>query len=128
MGAASSHVLGSLGLTGLFVMEYVDGMMHTRFNDSSSPYIVLLESIIPGKSLAKFKLIGLDDLIDSLQNDTKRQIYPNGHIHAKVFCDWWQAANVLVDSSALVNILPPNCTNDWSQIWSPISSPFVVAV
>ena len=76
--------------------------LHTRFNDTSTPpYIVLLESRIPGKNLGRFNLIAMGDLIDSLLGDTKRQIFPNGRNQAKVFCDRWQAANVLVDSPEL---------------------------
>ena len=77
--------------------------LHTRFSDTSTPppFIILLESRIRGKSLGRFNLIAMADLIDSIISDTKRQIFPNGRNQAKVFCDQWQAANVLVDSPEL---------------------------
>ena len=62
---------------------------------------MLLESRIPGKGLGRFNLIALGDLIDSVISHTRRQIFPNGRNQAKVFCDRWQAANVLVDSKEL---------------------------
>ena len=62
---------------------------------------MLLESRIPGKSLGRFNLIALGDLIDTIIRDTKRQVFPNGRNQAKVFCERWQAANVLVDSATL---------------------------
>ena len=74
------------------------GSLHTLFSDTLTPrFIVLLESRIPGKSLGRFNSIALGDLIDSIISDTKRQIFPNGRNQATVFCDRWQAANVLVD-------------------------------
>ena len=78
------------------------GILHTRLDDNSSlPFIVVLESRIPGKSSGRFNLIALGDLIDSIIRDTKRQIFPNGRNQAKVFCARWQTANVLVYSTAL---------------------------
>ena len=62
---------------------------------------MLLESRIPGKSLGRFNLIALGDLIDSIISETRRQIFPNDRNQAKVFCDRCQAANILVDSPAL---------------------------
>ena len=78
------------------------GTVHSRFDDNSSPpFIVLLESRVPGRSLGRFNLIALGDLIDTIIKDTKRQIFPNGRNQAKVFCERWHAANILVDSVAL---------------------------
>ena len=65
-----------------------DSSLHTRIdNTSSPPFIVLLESRIPGKNLGRFNLIALKDFIDSLISDTKRQIFPNCRNQAKVFCE-----------------------------------------
>ena len=90
------------GFQGPLFWSNPEGTMNTRFDDNSSaPFIVLLESRIPGKSLVRFNLIALGDLIDTIIKDTKRQIFPNGRNQAKVFCDRWQAAIVLVDSAAL---------------------------
>ena len=72
-----------------------------RLNERKRKMIVLLESRIPGRSLDRFNLIALGDLVDSLIPDTKRQIFPNGRNQAKIFCDGLQVANILVESSAL---------------------------
>ena len=94
-----------LGLQGPLFWSGLDGSLHTGFDNTffppPPPFIFLLESIILGKTLRRFILIALGDLIDSLISDTKRQIFPNGRNQAKVFCERWQAANILVDSPAL---------------------------
>ena len=99
-GALGSGVIP--GFQGPLFWSNPECLLHTRFSETSAPpFIVLLESRIPGKGLGRFNLIALGDLIDSIISDTKRQIFPNGRNQAKVFCDGWQAANVLVDSKEL---------------------------
>ena len=100
---SSMLVGGSVpGFQGPLFWSNPEGLLNMRFDDiSSPPYIVLLESRIPGKNLGRFNLIALGDLVDSLIPDTKRQIFPNGRNQAKIFCDGWRAANVLVEFSAL---------------------------
>ena len=51
--------------------------------------------------MGRFNLITLGDFIDSIISDTKKQIFPYGRNQAKIFCDRWQAAKVLVDSPEL---------------------------
>ena len=90
------------GYQGPLFWSNPEGTLHPRFDvNSSPPFIVPLESRVPGKSLDRFNLIALGDLIDSIIRDTKRQIFPNGRNQAKVFCERWQAANILIDSAAL---------------------------
>ena len=76
------------GLQGPLFWSNHEGSLNTRFEEiSSPPFIVLLENRIPGRNLARFNLIALGNLIDSLIPDIKRQILPNGRNQAKAFCD-----------------------------------------
>lgn len=68
-----------------------------------SPFMVMFESITPGRHIGKYNRIVFADLLESLVPDFDWEIAANGLNQLKVISSSWQIANSLLDSKTLKN-------------------------
>ncbi|XP_043463622.1 uncharacterized protein LOC122499372 [Leptopilina heterotoma] len=68
---------------------------------SMGPFVVLVESTLPGKNIGKMDPFAVSDIIAPIVPIESRKIYRSGSNQLKIFCTEYTDANRLVESSEL---------------------------